>query len=367
MIEASPQPKPSGPDPGGALGEPVPVASISAALKSLWAANAAHTRCSLINLVVYSEQPGSLAGNAALLGAITADHACRAIIIEAHRSRAPEAPPVSAWITAHCHLDPAGGRSMCSEQIAFRLQGSPARLVPNTVFAHLDSDLPLALWWQGGFSDAFESHLTSRIDRLVIDSACWTDPKREFLALQQARKQSSARFVIMDLVSTRLFAHRLALAACFDTPEALAGLDRIREITIRHAPDQRFTALTFAAWVALRAGWDIGCNGGIDPAITTPDGAQVTLHMTADADTDKRCCAGVGDVVLSGDAIRVSLAIDASGRYVQSRAAVADHAPISCLTPVAAHGTAALVSNRLRQPANDALYFQIWNKLLACL
>jgi glucose-6-phosphate dehydrogenase assembly protein OpcA len=349
-----------------ALGAPVPIKSIEASLKALWSANATHTRCSLINFVVYSERENSLARNAALLADITSDHACRALVIDAQTASGASATPVKSWITAHCHLNQAGGKAMCSEQIAFQLRGNLTKLVPNTVFAHLDSDLPLAFWWQGDFSAAFDSHLTRRIDRLVIDSASWSDPQREFATLQAARQQSGASFIVLDLVSTRLFAHRLALAACFDTPETLAGLDRIDRVTIKHHAGQRFTAQTFAAWMTLKAGWnlELSCTGD-SLELTKPDGQELQLDFLESDEVTH--CPGVSGVTLSGTDIDVSLAIDDSGRYLQSKVTIGDRSPLACLTPLLARGEASLVSQRLRQPGNDALYFRIWNLLLPCI
>jgi glucose-6-phosphate dehydrogenase assembly protein OpcA len=349
------------------LGAPVPIEEITHSLKNLWADNSAHTRCSLINFVVYSERPGSLAHNAALLADITSDNACRALVIDAQPSTSAGEEAVKAWITAHCHLDQAGGKSMCSEQIAFQLRGDPAKLVPNTVFAHLDSDLPLAFWWQGDFSPAFERHLTSRIDRLVIDSACWSDPQREFATLQQARQQSGARFIVLDLVSTRLFAHRLALAACFDTPETLSGLDRVEKVTISHHSGQEFTAKTFAAWMALKAGWTenaLSCKGEAFAMHTASDQSIAISFVEV---PEESCCPGIPEIRLQGESIDVLIQCDASGRYLQSSVEIADHNPVKCLTPILARSEAALVSQRLRQPGNDGLYFQIWNALLPCL
>ena len=349
-----------------ALGSPVAIEDIGASLKALWSANSADTRCSLINFVVYSERENSLGRNAALLADITSDHACRALVISAQPATDGGDEAVKSWITAHCHLDQAGGKSMCSEQIAFQLRGNPAKLVPNTVLAHLDSDLPLALWWQGDFSPAFHRHLTSRIDRLVIDSASWKDPQREFATLQAARQQSGAGFIVLDLVSTKLFAHRLALAACFDTPETLANLDRIERVTIRYHAGQRFTAMTFAAWIALKADWKVTstCLGN-SLELVNFSGQSVQLEFLEIDEISP--CPGVAGVNLSGPNINASLSIDDSGRYLQSKVAIGDRSPLSCLTPILARSEASLVSQRLRQPGNDALYFRIWNMLRPCL
>jgi hypothetical protein len=109
------------------LGTEVPLPKIDRALKELWDSDAAKTRASLINFAIYSEDPESLAGNNELLGKITAEHACRALLITC----LPDARPqrARAWINALCR--PYQGRQIvCSEQISLVLQGGvrPSRL-----------------------------------------------------------------------------------------------------------------------------------------------------------------------------------------------------------------------------------------------
>ncbi len=66
------------------LGMPVEIGKIDHELKKLWReSEGAATRASLMNLAVYSEEPGSLNSNTQLMARITEDHACRAIVIEA--------------------------------------------------------------------------------------------------------------------------------------------------------------------------------------------------------------------------------------------------------------------------------------------
>ena len=66
------------------LGVPVAISRIDKELKKLWHDSAgAMTRASLMNLAVYSEEPGSLNNNTQLMAKIAENHACRAIVIEA--------------------------------------------------------------------------------------------------------------------------------------------------------------------------------------------------------------------------------------------------------------------------------------------
>src|ERR1700730_1236028 len=131
-------------------GLPVEIGKIDRELKKLWAeSGSVMTRASLMNLAVYSEAPGSLPLNTKIIFKITQGQACRAIVISANPDA--EENRVEAWISAQCHISRAGGKQVCSEQLAFLLEGPSARLLPNIVFSQLDSDLPFYLWWQGEF------------------------------------------------------------------------------------------------------------------------------------------------------------------------------------------------------------------------
>src|SRR5215475_3908107 len=155
------------------LGLPVQVSKIDQELKKLWQeSEGAMTRASLVNLAVYSEEPGSLGKNTQLMARITENHACRAIVIEADCNA--EADGVDAWISAHCHVSRAGSKQVCSEQISFRLKGGCTTLLPSIVFSHLDSDLPFYLWWQE-FREPMDPQLWAWVDRVIYDSQNWED------------------------------------------------------------------------------------------------------------------------------------------------------------------------------------------------
>src|ERR1051326_1984349 len=156
------------------LGAPVDVGEIDHELKKLWLeSRGAATRASLMNLAVYSEELGSLERNTQLMAKITENHACRAIVIEADCTA--EADGVDAWISAHCHVATAGSKQVCSEQISFRLNGGCTTQLPNIVLSHLDSDLPLYLWWQQEFAEPIDPQLWAWVDRVIYDSQAWKD------------------------------------------------------------------------------------------------------------------------------------------------------------------------------------------------
>ena len=127
----------------GALGKEVAIADVDKELRLLWEADKASNNASLINFAVYSEEKGAIIKNSELVQAVTREHACRALLVGIDRTN-PDAS-IRAWITAHCHLS-HGKKSVCCEQIAFQLTGKATGRLRNTVFSHLNSDLPLVFW-----------------------------------------------------------------------------------------------------------------------------------------------------------------------------------------------------------------------------
>lgn len=243
---------------------PVEIGKIERELKKLWEQGGEMmTRASLINLAVYSEAPDALSANTQIVSQITEDHACRAIVIAAN----PAAPAdnVEAWISAHCHVSRAGKKQVCSEQISFSLGGSFARLLPNIVFSHLDSDLPFYLWWQGEFHDPMDPQLWSWVDRLIYDSQGWEDFNEQMRLVETAQAEANQRVVLCDLNWTRLVQMRLALAQFFDDAASQEKLGAIERVEVDFGDGYRSTAMLLVAWFAAQLGWM--------PAVANKDGA----------------------------------------------------------------------------------------------
>ncbi len=236
------------------LGKPVEVTAIDREFRKLWEADDASTNASLMNFLVYTEEPEKLVKNSEAIQELTREHACRAVLIAMDREASELG--IEAWITAHCHLA-HGKKSICSEQIAFLLHGNSLGRLRNTVFAHLNSDLPLVFWWQGEFSDLFEEGLYRRLDRLIVDSSTWTDPIAGFRRLAEARADTQGRLVTQDLSWTRSYFYRLSLARLFDDPIAQRHFSKIETFRVTAHPAQRMAALLLVAWVITRAGWKL--------------------------------------------------------------------------------------------------------------
>lgn len=335
------------------VGMEVAPGEIDGRLKQLWESNDTITRASLANFAIYSEQPDSLDGNTGLIREVTREHACRAILIAAEPD-APE-PSIRSWITAHCQVAPGGRKSVCSEQITFLIRGRNPHAIPNIVFAHLDSDLPLTLWWQGPFSEVWEPHLFGKIDRLVIDSCEWSDPLSQFERLEQAWLHSAGGFSVNDLTWTRVLHLRLALAGAFDEPGALQHLATIESVEISVHPDRRLAGAMFAAWVLNRAGWTLNPGPPGDGCFEATAKGGRTIHVRI---RTPESAGSVPSAEFRGPRGVISLVREDGSPFIVSKIELPEGSA-ERLTPCPCESPAELVIERLRRGCNTRLYFRL--------
>src|SRR5438067_4543898 len=236
------------------LGQSVEIGKIDKELKKLWREGEnAMTRASLINLAVYSEKPGSLEKNTQLIARITENHACRALVIGADRKSKEDR--IEAWINAHCHVGRAGSKQVCSEQISFLLEGPCVKLLPSIVFSHLDSDLPLYLWWQDDFPEAMDPQLWAWIDRLIFDSQTWNNFDAQMRLVETAQQEAKQRIVLCDLNWTRLDRVRCAIAQFFDHPTSHHHFSEMENLTVDFAPGFKSTGILLIGWLGAQLKW----------------------------------------------------------------------------------------------------------------
>jgi len=313
----------------GRLGLETPITRIDRALKEFWTDDEAKTRASLINLAIYTEDSGILVANNDILDQVAAQHACRAMLILA----LPEAQPprARAWIQALCRPY-QGKQTVCSEQISFVLEGGDAAQVQNVVFAHLDSDLPLVVWWQADITKNFEERFYSRIDTLIIDSSRWADPLNQFAALMAAMKTESGDFSVRDLAWTRSHFMRTALAACFQDANALQNLANLKTIRITHLRGQRTTALLLAVWINQRL--------------------QASLELEL---IEKDTGPALQGLVLEGDGVRGEVLREPDSSFVQVCTSCGGHEHKDLL-PADVDSDAELVSELLSRFQGNTLY-----------
>lgn len=344
-----------------ALGVNVPLGSIEVELRKLWDADETQTNASLMNLAVYSEDPGALQGNSEVIRELTREHACRAILIAMDRA-GPETA-IHSWITAHCHLA-HGRKSVCCEQLAFLLSGHTVGRMCNTVFAHLASDLPLVFWWQGELSDIFEGRLHRRIDRFIFDSAEWANPVKGFVQVREAAEQAGSRMVVQDLSWTRTYHFRLSVAALFDDLVAQRAMAEIDSVRIVAQPGQRITALMLLSWLATQAGWRIGLE--LDLAaervagcaecfvFESRGGRSINAHLEWD---EAGAPLGLLEIVAPG--CTVSVVREAGTRQLRQRLECPGHV-IEQTGTAGGLSQADLVANQLERVGKDTLFRKVW-------
>ena len=272
------------PFPSTAPGLPVAVGQIDRELKKLWDQNGNFaSRASLINLAIYCEGLEAMQRNTELIGRITQSHACRAILICVRPDEA--VADVKAWISAHCHVTRAGAKQTCCEQLTFLLDGPSSNLIPNIVFSHLDSDLPLYLWWQGEFPDSLDSQLWGWVDRLIYDSNDWRDRQAELKQLRASLAEGQRRITLCDLNWTRTIYYRQALSLTFDHPPYLPHLGNLAEVELGHAPGYRSTAQLLASWLAAQLHYESPAKNADGSEITfrRPNGEPVVFRFREQA------------------------------------------------------------------------------------
>lgn len=341
------------------LGREVPVGGIDKELHKLWDEDEARTNASLVNLAVYSEKPGSLEENSRAMQELTREHACRAILIGIDRDASETS--IKAWITAHCHLS-HGQKSVCCEQIAFALSGRATGRLRNTVFAHLNSDLPLILWWQGELSPIFSERFYSLIDRFVFDSSEWSDPLSSF-AKVGAAMEGSSRMVPQDLSWTRSFQFRVSVAALFDDPVAQNALDAVEFVEIRHHPAHRVTALQLLSWLAVQAKWRDGLELGLADARHDGNSQSFSFELASGAALRAKLVADeasspLGSLMIEAGDVRVEVVREAGSSYLMRRIVAPGHTTESP-GPVDSDHSVDAVGEQLSRGGKNSLYRKI--------
>ena len=345
------------------LGKEVPIADVDKELHLLWEQDKARTNASLINLAVYSEQSGAILKNSERVQIITREHACRAILIGVDREN-PEAS-IRAWITAHCHLA-YGRKSVCCEQIAFQLTGKATGRLRNTVFAHLNSDLPLVFWWQGQLSSLFSERLYSLIDRFIFDSSEWSDPLASYACIDRAMQEVKS-LVTMDVEWMRSSQIRMAIAGLFDDPMAISALEHTRELRVVVHPDHRMAGLQLLAWVIQRTGWSrsrelaLGSDHGDSYYLETSEGSDVMATLVSDP-----LSAPIGMMEFQAPGCVLRVTREAGSAYLHQELEAGMHRIERC-APANSDDTAELVMNQLSRGSNNSLYLAIIPDFLSLL
>ncbi|OAI42315.1 hypothetical protein AYO41_04485 [Verrucomicrobia bacterium SCGC AG-212-E04] len=344
-------------------GVPAEVGKIEKELKKLWQEQqTVATRASRMNLVVYSAADSSLRANTAIVREITKDLACRAILIAARGKSSRDG--LRAWVNAHCHLTKTGSKQTCSEQIAFLMEGTNAdpRLISSLVFSHLDSDLPLYLWWQGEMPGVFDMRLLCATERLMFDSSSWAKPGPQFTIVRSLLGRPGCNALTGDLNWARTSALRLAIAQFFDAPAARAALGKVDRVDIEHSGSGHTTGLLLLGWLADSLGWHAPQKSGAEFTCAREGAGPVRVVFA------RKNGATLSRVTLrsaDGSVFTVTRAADSDLYTTQSFAAGSDSFEQSF--PADPEALAALVSEELSRGGQRKTYLRALDKISGVL
>jgi glucose-6-phosphate dehydrogenase assembly protein OpcA len=337
------------------LGESIEIGEIDKKLKKLWQEReGAMTRASLINLAVYSEQPGSLEKNTQLIARITENHACRALVIGANRKSKENR--VEAWINAHCHVTRAGSKQICSEQLSFSLEGPCVKLLPSIVFSHLDSDLPLYLWWQDDFPDEMDPQLWAWVDRLIFDSQTWNNFGAQMRLVETAQQEAKQRIVLCDLNWTRLDKVRHAIAQFFDHPASHHHFSKIENLKIDYAPGFKSTALLFLGWLSAQLNWKLN-----EPARNGSCRFVDANNHKIDIELRQREGGPIGDVILNSQGVKFRVAPAQCGDLLEISRNSENETALPQMMPAQSNNPVDLITQELLRGGPHRVYLHAVN------
>lgn len=335
-------------------GIPVELGKIDRELKKLWEQDSgAATRASLVNFAIYCKGRDRMEENTRLIAEFTRDHACRAILI-AVEPDAPQ-PKVQAWIGAHCHISRAGAKQVCCEQISFLLEGDTRGMIPNIVFSHLDSDLPLYLWWRGDFSRDIDAQLWTWVDRLIFDSQKWSDPGMRFQRLRESLAEIKPRLILCDLNWTRLLHLRWAFAQLFDPPGNLARLPTLHRVTITHAPRCRTTAILLLGWIMSQLRWTLAAPTAAGFELHREDGAAVAVEFSEAPGS------AIGKCVFAAEDARFQIEHCPDSRFFETIAELPDGRRSESLVPAGRDEILDLLNEELMRGGKHPIYLRALN------
>ncbi|MDB6139810.1 MAG: hypothetical protein JWO94_2882 [Verrucomicrobiaceae bacterium] len=331
------------------LGQEVPLNRVDQALRELWAdENTSKTRASLMNVAIYSEDSSSLERNTQLLGEITEQHSCRSLLIV----NVPDAPKhtARAWVTAHCQLYD-GKRSVCCEQLSFLMEGGTADSIRNFVFAHLDSDLPLTVWWQGELTERLDERFYSVMDALIVDSSQWANPGSSLRRVLAARDSRTSRLMLSDLSWMRSRFMRLALAGACHDAKVLEELPNVNQIKITHGKGHRMSALMLVAWI----GTQLKCRLAAGDSLRFERYGGATLNVTI-IESDKAC--PLQSLELSGPDVSISVSRDPDSCFIRSKMEHAHHQRDE-VQPAGTSNDGDLIADQMGRLGGTTLYFEM--------
>jgi len=243
------------------------VAALASELDALWqsAGDAdgrdAVTRACALTLLINTESEEGASEVSNLVGALTLQNPCRALILVVKPNESPAG--LSASISAVCQLPAPGVKQVCCEHVTLVARGERVHDLDKVVIPLMVSGLPVCLWWRTGRPLEFDyfGKILRFIDRVYVDSELYSNPESDLPSLSQSIVKSSSPATITDMNWARITPWRELASACFDAVERRPYLGRINQVRIEYraagadTPPCLAQALLFTAWLGARLGW----------------------------------------------------------------------------------------------------------------
>jgi glucose-6-phosphate dehydrogenase assembly protein OpcA len=250
-------------------------------------------RASVNNMVVVTRSRSAGQRALATIESLGARAPSRCVVLIADPPS--ERQRVRSWARVAHHRHAEGGSEVIWEEVIVQTNVEPRHL-PAVVLPLLLPELPVFTYWEGTppFSDEVFDELSSVTDRLIVDSASFTDQPADLARLAQAAQV--LRPALSDCVWARLTAWRELLADPFNGPPLRGTAWRARRLTVEAVDLAAGFQLT--GWLASRLDWRLEEAYGSDDLYTA-------RYRTRTGECNARIASTLGSASLT----RVELAV----------------------------------------------------------
>ena len=347
---------------------PADVASIERELRHLWRSEAEAERdaagpllCArTLNLLVYAPAEETPEEIAVLLDPITAEHPCRAILIQETKG----VEKLEARVSASCLRMADANRYVARELISLQMREINCDQLQSVVTPLLVPDLPVFLWWRGAAevdSELF-SRLIKRCARVIIDFTALRDAWSELPRLARSIGQHTGRTAFTDLAWSRLTQWRQLTAQFFDSPALVHYLARLDRVVVEHGaksgrPESPpADAMLFVAWLARLLGWRrSGAFAGGHGYRLTAHGRDIVVEFKP-REAENAGLAGIRLSTEQPEAASFSVSVAEGGKGLATCTEVHDKWPMRRIVRSNALSEAEMIGSELDVITRDTLY-----------
>lgn len=357
------------------------MSALAAELDALWRtadkdAGGRHpvTRACALTLLVYTESDEAARVVSNLIGALTLQNPCRALIMVVRPDDSPAG--LSARVSAVCQLPAPGEKQVCCEHVTIEARGDAVRDLDKVVVPLMVSGLPVYLWWRAGHTaepEAFEKILRY-IDRVYVDSEWFSNPDVELPDLAKRIQKYAGQVEVSDLNWARVTPWRELTAQCFDSPETRSYLNQINGVQIEYSNrgaggnSSLAQGLLFSAWLAGRLGWKPAEREKVRGAGKDASGGRSYFFRGQSGDIQVQlvpkpggaeCPSGFMAVRLMAagkSAATFSLTCGPGGKCVVTRSEIPTHQPIDRTVNLEVSDEIGLLNEELKFSSHDRIY-----------